>query len=144
MRVARYHGREDVPTDDVSPPGCGMGELRIDVEWAGICGTDLHEYTAGPIGIPTENPHPLTGETVPVPMGDECLGTVTEAGNGTSTAAGMPVAVNPILWCGDCPYCDTGQYRLCERGGAVGRSGGSGGFAESMVVDERQAVPIRG
>ena len=46
---------EDVP----EPKSIKPDEIRIRPTWCGICGTDLHEYKAGPIVIPTK-PHPLT------------------------------------------------------------------------------------
>lgn len=54
MRAARYHGRKDVRIEDVPIPVPGPGECLIEVEWCGICGTDLHEYVAGMVS-PTGN-----------------------------------------------------------------------------------------
>ena len=47
MRAARYHGRQDIRIDNIPVPEPGPGECLIEVEWCGICGTDLHEYLAG-------------------------------------------------------------------------------------------------
>lgn len=47
MKAARYHGRRDVRIEDISIPEPGPDECLIEVEWCGICGTDLHEYLAG-------------------------------------------------------------------------------------------------
>jgi len=144
MRAAMYHGQRDIRIEEHSKPDIGPGDMLIDVGAAGICGPDLHEYVAGPIFVPTEEPHPLTGETAPVPMGHEFSGTVSEIGADVSTLeVGDRVAVNPILSCGNCRHCSTGKQNLCESLGFVGLSGGGGGFAERVAVPAENAVPLR-
>jgi (R,R)-butanediol dehydrogenase/meso-butanediol dehydrogenase/diacetyl reductase len=118
--------------------------VRLDVDAAGICGSDLHEYVAGPIFVPTEEPHPLTDETAPVVMGHEFSGVVRDVGEDTTLlSAGDRVAVNPVLSCGDCRYYSVGRQNLCESLGFIGLSGGGGGFAEQVVVPARNAIPLR-
>lgn len=141
MRAARYYGARDVRVEDVEPQSLGANEVRVEVAACGICGSDLHEYAAGPITIP-DSPHPVTGESVPITIGHEIGGTVSETGDDVSVAVGTDVAVNPIVWCGECRYCDEGNYHLCSAGGFVGLSGGGGGFSESVVVTADQVVPL--
>ena len=50
------------------------------VAWCGICGTDLHEYLGGPLYVPVDEPHPLTGVQAPVILGHEMSGDVVEVG----------------------------------------------------------------
>ncbi|WP_435197026.1 2,3-butanediol dehydrogenase [Natronomonas sp. EA1] len=143
MNAARYHGREDIRVEELETDPVGTGEVRIAVAACGICGSDLHEYAAGPLFIPDETPHPITNETLPIRMGHEFAGTVTEVGAGvTGTEVGDGVAVNPLLSCGDCAQCRAGQYHLCASTGYLGLSGGPGGFAESVVVDAARVVPL--
>lgn len=47
MRAAQYYGRKDVRVEDIAVPEPGPGESLVEVEWCGICGSDLHEYVAG-------------------------------------------------------------------------------------------------
>jgi len=47
MRAAIYHDREDIRVEDVESDPVGPGDVRIDVDSCGICGSDLHEYAAG-------------------------------------------------------------------------------------------------
>ena len=37
-------------------------EVKVKVSWAGICGTDLHEYLEGPVFISTDKPDPFLGQ----------------------------------------------------------------------------------
>jgi len=70
MRAAVYYGPNKVEIADVPEPTPGAGEVKVKVGFNGICGTDLHEYYAGPIFIPTE-PHPLTHQQLPLVLGHE-------------------------------------------------------------------------
>jgi threonine dehydrogenase-like Zn-dependent dehydrogenase len=47
MRAARFHGRKDIRVDDVALPELTPGKALVEVEWCGICGSDLHEYLEG-------------------------------------------------------------------------------------------------
>ena len=60
MKAAVYYGPNKVEVADVPEPEPTAGTVKVKVGFNGICGTDLHEYYAGPIFVPTE-PHPLTG-----------------------------------------------------------------------------------
>ena len=61
MRALRFHAARDLRIEDVPAPSTpGEGQVLVRVVTCGICGTDLHEYVAGPIVTPVE-PHPLTG-----------------------------------------------------------------------------------
>lgn len=143
MRAATYHGQEEIRIEGIETTTVGPTEVRITIDSCGICGSDLHEYVAGPIFIPAEEPHPVSNESAPITMGHEFSGTVTEIGEAvTDLEEGDQVAVNPILYCGDCRQCIEGNYHLCDVGGFIGLSGGGGGFAESIVVDAEKAVPL--
>ena len=49
MRALRFHAARDLRIEEVAePPGPGPGEVVVRVVTCGICGTDLHEYIAGP------------------------------------------------------------------------------------------------
>ena len=60
MRAAVWHGYKDLRIEEVPVPVPGPGKVLIKVDWAGICGTDRHEYE-GPNFIPVKKPHRLTG-----------------------------------------------------------------------------------
>ncbi|WP_135302791.1 2,3-butanediol dehydrogenase [Haloarcula amylovorans] len=138
MKAAVYYGPEDVRVEDVSADEVGPADVRIDVAWCGICGTDLHEYLGGPIFVPDE-PHPRTGKTLPLTLGHEFTGTIAEVGTDVERlSVGDRVVVEPNIPCGECYYCEEGRYNLCENAAAIGLQTDTGGFAENAVVPEQQ------
>lgn len=143
MRAAVYHGQRDLRVEDVAVEPPGPTEVEIEVAYCGICGSDVHEYDAGPIAIPEDDPHPITDETLPLTMGHEFSGTVTDVGDEVNRfEPGDRVTVNPAIWCGDCQFCHRGDYHICVFGGSIGLSGGGGGLAERAVVPSTQVVPV--
>lgn len=141
MRAVVYQGQQRVEVREVDEPTCGAGQVKLAVAHNGICGTDLHEYYAGPIFVPTQ-PHPLTGKTLPVVLGHEFAGTVTEVGNGVGDLApGDRVAIEPLYYCGTCPACRDGNYNVCRTIGFHGLMS-DGGLAERTVVDRHMVHPL--
>jgi (R,R)-butanediol dehydrogenase/meso-butanediol dehydrogenase/diacetyl reductase len=143
VRALRFHAAGDLRIEEVAePPAPGAGEVLIRVASCGICGTDLHEYIAGPIVTPVE-PHPLTGAQNPQILGHEFAGDVVAVGPGvTRVAPGARVAVMPLAYCGHCAYCRRGLQHLCATMACVGLSHPWGGMAELATVAEYQIVPL--
>jgi (R,R)-butanediol dehydrogenase / meso-butanediol dehydrogenase / diacetyl reductase len=143
MQAARWHGQRDIRVEETDEMSIGATDVRVEVDTCGICGSDLHEYAAGPIFIPEGEPHAVSGEKAPITMGHEFSGVVSEVGEDVEDLTeGDAVAINPILYCGECRQCREGNYHICDSGGFIGLSGGGGGFAESVVVSAEQAVPL--
>ncbi|MCM3341656.1 2,3-butanediol dehydrogenase [Paenibacillus sp. MER TA 81-3] len=137
MKALRWHGVKDLRLENIEEPAALKGKVKIKVEWCGICGSDLHEYTAGPIFIPEGSPHPITGEMAPIVMGHEFSGQVIEVGEGvTKVRPGDRVVVEPIYACGECEACNQGKYNLCSTMGFLGLAGGGGGFSEFVAAEE--------
>jgi (R,R)-butanediol dehydrogenase / meso-butanediol dehydrogenase / diacetyl reductase len=143
MRALRFHAARDLRIEEVTePPGPAAGEVVVRVVTCGICGTDLHEYVAGPIVTPVE-PHPLTGARNPQILGHEFAGDVVSVGAGVSRVAeGDRVAIMPLAYCGRCAYCRRGLQHLCETMACVGLSHAWGGMAELATVAEYQVVRL--
>ena len=136
MKAARWYKAHDIRIDDIEEPEVSAGKVKIKVAWTGICGSDLHEYLAGPIFVPVDKPHKISHDIAPIVMGHEFSGEVVEVGAGVSKfKAGDRVVVEPILACRECEACREGKYNLCGDLGFHGLSGG-GGFSSFTMVDE--------
>ena len=85
MRALAYFGKGNIRfTNHLKEPHIvAPDELVIDIAWCGICGTDLHEYTDGPIFFPEDgHTHEISHNPLPQAMGHEMAGTVLEVGPG--------------------------------------------------------------
>src|SRR5512141_783962 len=143
MRALRFHTARDLRIEDVPAPSTpGEGEVLVRVVTCGICGTDLHEYVAGPI-VTSVEPHPLTGAQNPQILGHEFAGDVIATGRDvTRVAEGDRVAIMPLAYCGHCAYCRRGLQHLCATMACVGLSHAWGGMGEVATVAEYQVVPL--
>lgn len=138
MKAALWYNAKDIRVEDIPEPVVKNDGVKIKVKWCGICGSDLHEYSRGPIFIPADTPHSLTQETAPVVMGHEFSGEVVEVGKDvTSVKPGDRVIVEPLIACGECPACKEGRFNICEKIGFHGLSGGGGGFSEFTTFPEQ-------
>jgi (R,R)-butanediol dehydrogenase / meso-butanediol dehydrogenase / diacetyl reductase len=146
MKAAVWHGRQDVRIENVdAPPSPPPGQVQVKVAWCGICGTDLHEYVGGPLYIPLERPHPLTGVQAPVIIGHEMSGEVIAIGEGVEGfALGDRVAACPIIGCGACRWCRTGSMAQCDRVAFLGTSWTGGALAERLNLNAYQCYHLSG
>ncbi|KAF2142870.1 uncharacterized protein K452DRAFT_269389 [Aplosporella prunicola CBS 121167] len=143
MRAARYYGKEDIRIEQVPEEPTGPGQVKIAPAYVGICGTDLHEFTAGACFAPAKEPHPITGETVPITLGHEFSGVISEVGEGVAgLRQGQKVVVQPTLACGVCGACKVGVQTACYNGGFIGLSGGGGGLSDAVVVPAHAVVEL--
>lgn len=98
MKAAVWYGQKDVRVEERAPKALKDNEVKVKVTWAGICGTDLHEYLEGPIFISTDKPDPILGQTAPVTLGHEFAGVIEEVGaDVTNFKKGDRVVVNPTV-----------------------------------------------
>jgi (R,R)-butanediol dehydrogenase/meso-butanediol dehydrogenase/diacetyl reductase len=113
MKALRWYGKKDLRYEDVPEPSPGPGQLKIRVKMAGICGTDLKEYTDGPCMIASEK--------APIILGHEYVGEVVELGKGvTGFKVGDRVTGVGYWFCGQCYYCKRSMYNLCLNAGFTG------------------------
>jgi (R,R)-butanediol dehydrogenase / meso-butanediol dehydrogenase / diacetyl reductase len=141
MRAALFHAAKDIRIEDIPEPNGDLGphQVLVEPQWCGICGTDLHEYMAGPIVTPPE-PHPLTGAMLPQVLGHELSADVLAVGEAVrNVAVGDRVSIMPLAYCRECAFCVRGLNQLCTRMGCVGLSWPWGGFASRAVVEDYQA-----
>lgn len=143
MKAAVYHGPRDIRVEEVADPRIGApDEILLENCFSGICGTDLHEFTSGPIVTPVE-PHPLTGVTLPQVFGHEVSSKVVEVGSDvTDVKPGDRVSIVPAIICGKCLYCRQGMGHLCVKFAAFGLSAETGGMAKYAIAKEYQVAKL--
>ena len=130
MKAAVYHGRRDVRVEAVpEPPPPGPDEITLRIGRTCICATDASEWLKGPMLMPTDERHPVTGHLGPVTIGHEMSGTISALGSGV----GDRIVPGAGMWCGECDWCRAGQTNLCESYYTHGLST-HGGMAELVNV----------
>jgi threonine dehydrogenase-like Zn-dependent dehydrogenase len=140
VRCRTSEGRSHSSSTTRSP--IHLNTPQIAPAYVGICGTDLREYLGGPTFAPTE-PHPVTQDKIPITLGHEFSGIVTEVGPDVSSfAPGQHIVVQPTVYCGSCQACTAGVENVCYKGGFIGLSGGGGGLSDSVVVPERAVLAL--
>lgn len=141
MRAARWHGALDVRVEEVPTPRPGPDEVLVRIERAGICGTDVEEYLAGPVSIPVGWRHPTSGRQAPLTLGHELIGTVVETGVEITEPVHGRVVPNIVVGCGQCWWCVRHQEGLCPKVSVRGLNA-DGGFAEYLACDARTSVAV--
>ena len=119
---------------------CAPGSVKVKVDWCGICGTDLHEYLAGPIFIPPPgSPAPDHGRDAAAHCSaTSSRATVVDVGAGRRARDrdGRPRSrSSPCFRCGDLHGVPgAAAPNLCEQLGFYGLMGGGGGMSEFAVM----------
>ncbi|MFJ7407610.1 MULTISPECIES: 2,3-butanediol dehydrogenase [unclassified Lysinibacillus] len=125
MKVAKIYGAKDIRIEEAKLPSLEKGMVKLKVEYAGICGSDMHEYLAGTYPMRTQ----------PV-LGHEFSGVVVEVGDDVTNAkVGDRVAVEPLIPCGKCDNCQRGFMNLCTERQGYGYTVSSG-FAQFAIVKQ--------
>lgn len=125
MKAAVWYGQKDIRVEERELKELQPNEVTVRVAWAGICGSDLHEYAEGPVFVPVDEKAPLTGEIAPLIMGHEFAGIVEAVGSEVTTVkVGDRVAINPTLTYGNKPE----EYDTYDGFNFIGLHG-DGGFA---------------
>jgi threonine dehydrogenase-like Zn-dependent dehydrogenase len=120
MKALVWHGDRRLELEQLPEPVPAEDEVVLDVEVAGICGSDLHGYRGHP------------GPRVPpLVLGHEVVG---HSDGGTYT-------VYPLVACGTCERCLAGEDNLCASWRLLGMHR-PGVFAERVAVPRRSLVPV--
>jgi L-iditol 2-dehydrogenase len=124
MRAAVLKGQELVVVEEVQPKLLRNGEVRVGIEAALTCGTDLKVYKRG---------YHAKMIVPPAVFGHELSGTISELGVGVvEWEVGDRVVVANSVPCGECFFCRNGQENLCDDLLFL-----NGAYAESIAVPER-------
>lgn len=121
--------------DEVPEPAADGTSVLVEVEAAGICGSDIHmyEWTAG---------YDWLIPSLPVAMGHEFCGRVVAVGaDVVDIAVGQRVVVVPGYSCLTCGDCMAGRFDTCRSRKTTGLSM-DGAFAPLVRVPARTCLPI--
>ncbi len=143
MKAVVLHAAGDIRIEERPEPRApGCSEVRVRVTRVGLCGTDVSEYTAGPMMTPLKTRHPNSRVLGPVVLGHEFIGVVESVGEGSERfAPGDRVAAGAGVWCGSCPWCLRGQTNLCQSYWTYGLSA-DGGLTQVVTVPESMLHPV--
>jgi (R,R)-butanediol dehydrogenase/meso-butanediol dehydrogenase/diacetyl reductase len=133
MRAAVLHAPGDLRLEERPCPTPRPGEVLLAVTYNGLCGTDITEFTKGPMMVPLTTRHPGSGHVGPTVLGHEFVGQVVDAGEGADGWVGRRVASGAGVSCGKCARCRRGRTNLCDRYYTLGLST-DGALAEFVAV----------
>jgi threonine dehydrogenase-like Zn-dependent dehydrogenase len=122
----------------VPAPEAAPGEVVVDVERAGVCGTDVEFFTG-------EMQYLHDGRaSFPIRLGHEWCGVVSAVGAGVEVEwLGRRVTGDTMLGCGRCPRCTGGRQHVCEQRAELGiRGGRPGALAEQVAVPLSALHPL--
>jgi len=124
VKAARFvQAGDELVITDIPKPTPRMGESLIAVRAVGLCGSDVH-ITQG---------HTPTAYA-PITIGHEISGVVVDINGGeTDARVGDHVFVNPMVGCGECRFCISGDVNFCASRSIIGIQR-EGALAEFVVA----------
>ncbi len=125
MKAALLYGPMDIRLEEVLTP---KGEVLIEVEEVGICGTDkaLYKGTYPLKKVPLIPGHEISGKVVKSPIRE---------------LIGRRVTTEINIYCGKCWFCRNGLKTHCPHRKALGIST-DGGMAEYLAVPLELVHPV--
>ncbi len=132
--VVKYApGEGNVDVLDVDEPVCGDEQIKMEISYCGVCGTDLHVW------------HDTFRNYPPVILGHEFSGVVVEVGRKVSgvkvgdRGAGLGATA---VTCGNCDYCRAGYFIFCANRRGMGH-GVNGALTHYVLLrpDQLYRVP---
>ncbi|MDF1717755.1 MAG: 6-hydroxycyclohex-1-ene-1-carbonyl-CoA dehydrogenase [Antarcticimicrobium sp.] len=124
-------GEKPMVREEFQPDAPGPGEVVVEIAGCGVCHTDLGFYFDG---VRTNQPLPLC-------LGHEISGIVTQAGEAAGDWIGKPVIIPAVIPCGECDACQRGKGTICRAQKMPGNDI-QGGFATHITVPARGLCPV--
>ncbi|MBO5322555.1 MAG: alcohol dehydrogenase catalytic domain-containing protein [Oscillospiraceae bacterium] len=121
-------------------PECGPDDIIIKVEACGICAGDL-KCSHGAAMFWGDDVQPSWVKPPFIP-GHEFFGRVAEVGeNVTEFKIGDRITADQIVPCGECKFCKTGRYWMCQPHNIFGfQSTNNGGMAEYVRYPKQSVI----
>lgn len=126
MKALVYDGPEQLGFREVVDPVPAADQHLIRVLSVGICGSDMHAY----LGHDARRPAPLI-------LGHEAAGEIVGG-----PRDGERVTVNPLVGCGQCRACTTGQDNLCPDRKIISMPPREGAFAQYVAMRDQNLVTV--
>ncbi len=139
MRAVVLTGIRQMELTDVPEPSIKEdGDVLLKIERVGICGSDVHYYETGRIGLQIVE--------YPFIIGHECAATVKAVGKSvTRVKVADKVAVDPAVSCHECDQCIQGRENTCHNVRFLGAPGQGGGcLCEYLVMPQECCFPTNG
>jgi L-iditol 2-dehydrogenase len=123
----------EVPDPTIEAPT----DVLIKISRVGVCGSDVHYYTTGRIGVQVVQ--------YPFAVGHECAGVVEAVGSEvTHVKPGDRVAIEPAMPCFECDQCKGGRAHTCRKLKFLGCPGqAEGSLSEYIVMPEHCCFPLK-
>lgn len=122
----------------------GPNDILIDIEYAGICHSDIH--------LAKDEWHDLMPAMYPMVPGHEIVGRVTQVGDAvTKFSVGDVAGIGCFIdSCRECVACEFGVEQYCMNGMAMTYNGTEmdrttptyGGYSKHYVIDENYALKV--
>lgn len=129
MKALVYTRPNEVALQEQPMPAAAPGEVVLQIEAVGICGSDMHAWHG-------HDPRRKPG----LVLGHEFVGRIVEsAASGFDT--GTRFTGNPLITCGVCEYCVQGRNNLCANRSMVGMTR-PGAYAEFMSIPAASLIAM--
>ena len=114
---------------DHADPVASSGEEMVQVQYSGICGSDMHAFLGHDARRPT-----------PIILGHEASGTIIGG-----PRDGTLVTINPLNGCGTCSACMAEKSNICTDRQIISMPPRPGAFADLVAIplDNLLVVPSR-
>lgn len=130
-KVSRSHGAMELI--DRSRPEIAADECLVEVDYAGMCGSDAGIY---------EFESAFERMNLPTIIGHEYSGRVVEIGDSvTKFDVGDRVVERPIRGCGECYQCSIGESNVCQSAVITGVDH-DGAYEPYLAVPETALHPV--
>jgi len=129
VKVARLYSVGDVRISDEADPAVSDGETLLQITSVGICGSDLHRFGEGVLG--------LEALQRPLVLGHEFSGVIA-----SGSRRGQLVAADPAHTCGRCEMCVIGDHNLCLHSTFAGAGMQDGALSELVSWPTKLLYPL--
>lgn len=131
--ISKVRPEPGVEIVEIEEPKVTPGHVKVRLEAASVCGTDLHIYQWDAWSASRIKP--------PRVIGHEFCGTIVEVGEGVEDRhVGQFISSESHIVCGHCRQCLSHQGHVCTNTRILGVDI-DGGFAEYVVIPSNNARP---